>query len=239
MPAVVHSRKMSLFAILSLADLALTCFLLGRPGGGAYEWNPVASWWLVRFGWAGLTGFKLSIILLIAALTLVVSRSRPHVAGRLLTFGCVALLAVVVYSGSLVRGVRAQSAQYEQIQSESRELDRDLTGRIEFSAQLERLRDELTAGRCSLAEAVEILAESKYVRNGDWLRVLGTRFPGHTLEERLGTYLMYCHFVNALEFASDETAQRACDLHAQFHSLFGRPAPNISGPWEYVLADPT
>jgi hypothetical protein len=239
MPALAHPRKLSLFALLSLADLALTCFLLGRPGGGAYEWNPVASWWLIRFGWAGLAGFKLGILLLIAALILVVSRSRPRAAGRLLTFGCVALLAVVVYSGSLVRGVRAQSAQYEQIQGERRELDRGLTGRIEFSILLERLRSELTAGRCDLAEAVETLADSEYVRQGDWLRVLGSRFPGQTTEECLALHLMYCTLVSALEASSDEAAQLACYLDAQFRSCFGRPAPHISGPWDHGVADPT
>lgn len=239
MPALAHPRKLSLFTALSLADLALTCFLLGRPGGGAYEWNPVASWWLVQFGWAGLAGFKLGIFLLIAALTLVVSRSRPRAAGRLLTFGCVALLAVVVYSGSLVRGVRAQSAHFEQIQGQRQELDRDLIGRIEFSLLLERLRGELAAGRCTLAEAVETLADSEYVRKGDWSRVLGSRFPGQTTEERLATHLMYCAVIGVLASSSDEAAQLACYLDAQFRSCFGRPAPHISGPWDHVVADPT
>jgi hypothetical protein len=230
---------LSLFAALSLTDLALTCFLLGRPGGGAYEWNPVASWWLVRFGWVGLVGFKLGILLLIAALTLVVSRSRPRAAGRLLAFGCVALLAVVVYSGSLVQGVRAQSARFVQIQDERRELDRDFTGRIEFSVLLERLLSALSARRCTLAEAVEILAGSEYVRDGIWSRVLGSRFPGRTTGERLAAHLVYCTLINALNSPSDESAQLACDLDAQFRSCFGCPAPNLPGPGDEAAADPT
>ena len=41
--APAHPRKLFLFAALSLADLALTWFLLERRGGGAYEQNPVLS----------------------------------------------------------------------------------------------------------------------------------------------------------------------------------------------------
>jgi hypothetical protein len=239
MPALAHPRKLSLFAVLSLADLALTCFLLGRPGGGAYEWNPVASWWLVRFGWAGLAGFKLGIILLIAILILAVSRNRPRAAERLLAFGCAALLAVIVYSGSLVRGVQAEATQFEQLLGKTQELDRDLTGRIEFSFLLQRVRSELTDRRCTLAEAVEILADSEYVRNGSWSRVLGPHFPGRTTEERLAAQLVHYILILASEFPPDEAAWLAYDLDAQFRSYFGCPAPNLSGPRDEAAADAT
>lgn len=239
MPALTHPRKLSLFAVLSLADLALTCFLLGRPGGGAYEWNPVASWWLVRFGWAGLAGFKLGILLLIAALILVVSRSRPRAAGRLLNFGCVALLAVIVYSGSLVLSVRAQSADFEQAQDEERKLERDFAGRMEYSILLDRVRGELIARRCTLAEAAEILAGSEFVLNGNWSRVLAPRFPGRTIEEGLSAQLVFGILILASRFPPDEAARLAHDLDAQFLSCFGYPAPNLLGPGDDAAADPT
>ena len=55
---MTHPRKQLLFILLSLVDLALTWWLLAHSYGQVYEANPVARWWLMRYGAAGLAGFK-------------------------------------------------------------------------------------------------------------------------------------------------------------------------------------
>jgi hypothetical protein len=109
---------------LSLADLALTWFLLERAPGCAYEVNPVASWFLASFGLPGLAGLKGSSVVIVAAAVLFVARRRPPAAQRVLVFGCSTLLAVVVYSGALVCRVEAVAPALERERETARELDR-------------------------------------------------------------------------------------------------------------------
>src|SRR5262245_36528876 len=96
-----HPGKQLLFILLSLADLALTGWLLGRPGAEVYEANPVARWWLAHYGWPGFAGFKAAVVGLVIALSAVIARSRPRAAGRVLGLGCAGLAAVVLYSAAL------------------------------------------------------------------------------------------------------------------------------------------
>jgi hypothetical protein len=98
---MTHPKKQLLFVLLSLADLVLTCRLLGHSGGQVYEANPVAQWWLARLGAAGLVYFKGADVLLVLILAAFIARTRPRAAGRILTFGCVTLVLVVLYSAAL------------------------------------------------------------------------------------------------------------------------------------------
>ena len=54
-----------LFIALSGADLFLTWRLLSSRGSAVYESNPVAAWFLGRFGWMGLTAFKAVAVLVV------------------------------------------------------------------------------------------------------------------------------------------------------------------------------
>jgi hypothetical protein len=159
MASLTHPRKLALFAALSLADLALTWLLLERSGGRAYESNPVAAWWLLSFGWAGLAGFKFAVAGVVAGLALVVSRSRPRAGGRVLAFGCSALLAVVLYSGFLVRGLTAEAgappaADSEQaVEAEGRRLDALSKGVVRRATTKEAVVQDLIDGRLGLLEA--------------------------------------------------------------------------------------
>jgi Domain of unknown function (DUF5658) len=96
-----HPVKLLLFTLLSVADLTVTWWLLGNSDGDIYEANPIARFWLQRYGSLGLAGFKVSLILLTTFLIVIVARSRPRAAGRLLGFGCVCLTLVVSYSAAL------------------------------------------------------------------------------------------------------------------------------------------
>jgi hypothetical protein len=90
-----------MFVLLSLLDLVLTCWLLGHSEGQVYEANPVARWWLVRYGAAGLAGFKGAVVLIVVPLVTFIARREPRAAGRILTFGCVSLVLVDLYSVAL------------------------------------------------------------------------------------------------------------------------------------------
>ena len=224
MTSLAHSRPLALFVVLSLADLALTRFLLERQGGGAYEWNPIASWWLTRFGWAGLAGFKLGIVLLVAALTLVVSRRRPCAAERLLGFACAALLAVIVYSIQLVPGVYAAEHDAEQVEAQAQLLERQRARANTFTNLTSELGNDLVCRRRSLGEAVEILSASAQVRDPKWLRIMTGVHPGYQERELVAVRLIdeavYCAVGSAYG-----AAQVYQELNAQFRACFGRPAP--------------
>jgi hypothetical protein len=224
MTSLAPSRKFSLFVALSLADLALTRFLLERQEGGAYEWNPVASWWLARFGWAGLVGFKLGIVLLVAALTRLVSRHRPRAAGRILSFGCAALLAVIVYSGLLVPGVYAEAVHAEQLEAQRQLLDRQVVRSNTFMNLTSGLVNDLLSRRRSLGEAVEILSTAEEARDPQWLRTIALRYPNLRQRELLGARLIGEAVFSAPDGGYGAT-QVYRELDAQFRSCFGRPAP--------------
>jgi hypothetical protein len=190
MVTLSHPRKLALFAALNLADLALTWHLVGRGGGAAYESNPVAAWWLVSFGWAGLAGFKLAAVGVVAALALVVSRSRPRVGGRLLAFGCSALLGVVLYSGFLVHGLAAEASapaaaepartaetESEKLDSQLQEVSRRLYGKEHVAAEVAR-------GRLTLLEAAARFRDLNAELPGFQREQFRSVYPGRSDDER-------------------------------------------------------
>jgi hypothetical protein len=103
--ATFHPKKLSVFAVLSIADLLLTYQLLQRTGGSVYESNPIANAWLVAYGWAGLVVFKIIAITVLVSVASVLSLRQPRLAGEVLTFACVAVGGVVVYSCTLMNWI--------------------------------------------------------------------------------------------------------------------------------------
>jgi hypothetical protein len=237
MAAAAHPRKLCLFAALSVADLALTWFLLEQPGGGAYERNPVAAWCLAHFGWAGLAVFKLGSVLLAVGLVLFVARRRRQTAGRVLTFGCAALLAVLLYSGSLVARVNAASARLERAEGHGLKLTREWEQQQVYTALHLRVQDDLVARRCTLAEAVGILAGCEWVQSGAWFQQAGRFCPGSTMPERLAGNLVK-HILFSSEIYPDPKGELAAELDAQFRSLFGRQVPCLAGPEGCIAVGP-
>jgi hypothetical protein len=98
---IFHPFRLTLFTLLSVADLGLTYALIRDGEGQVYESNPIAAAWLSSYGWAGLVLFKVAIILIVAALVALVSLSRPRTGGHILTFACIMVAAVVGYSSHL------------------------------------------------------------------------------------------------------------------------------------------
>jgi hypothetical protein len=217
-----HLTQFIVFTALNVADLALTWFLLERSGGHCYEANPVASWLLVSFGWAGLAGFKLASIVVVAALVLMVSRTRPRTAGGILNFGCSVLVGVVFYSGYMVREEEAMSATLGQLEKQQDSLEKVRTRQLAHWALLDRLRDDLAARRCTLAAAVESLAASELAQDPQWLRWLEDSHPGLTPNERLAIRLIG-HANPPGKAQLPGARQLARELDAQFWSCFGHP----------------
>jgi hypothetical protein len=237
MTSLAHPCKLSLFVALSLADMALTLFLLGRQGGGAYEWNPVASWWLARFGGAGLAGFKLGTVLLVAALTLAVSRRRPRAAGRLLSFGCAALLAVIAHSARLAPGVHDEANQAERIETRAQRLEQERVRETTFTKLVHELGNDLVFRRRSLAEAVDVLSATEKARDPEWLRRAALLYPGLTGREQLGVRLIAEAALSATG-GTHGSGRVYRELNAQFRSCFGRPAPRPALTWDEQVEDP-
>jgi hypothetical protein len=234
MPGVACRSLLLLFPALSLADLVLTWVLLQRADGRAWESNPVASWWLEHFGWAGLSGYKLGNVLLVAALAWVVSRRRPRAAGGLLAFGCTSLLAVVAYSTFLVCDVEAEAnspaaADLEQTRVAKRELDHEVARMRGYFALLVRMEEDLARNRCSLAEAVEALAGADHAEDPRWLPWMQSIYGIRSREEYVAIKVVGS-VLHALK-GDPSRAESVCrELDAQYRSLFGRPSPYRPDP---------
>jgi hypothetical protein len=127
---IPHLGLIWLFVLLSMADLALTGELLNRSQGRIYESNPVANWWLAYYGWPGFVAFKLAIVLFIVGLVMIISRLRPTTARRFLAFACMALTAVVLYSGNLLWAHTQGSGPFERerlVENKRDDLDKKLS----------------------------------------------------------------------------------------------------------------
>jgi hypothetical protein len=86
------------FVALSVADLYLTWKLIVHGSERFRESNPVAALLLAKYGWWGMTGFKVGGVALVGSLVLAISWRRPRTAEAVLVFGCGALSTVVMHS---------------------------------------------------------------------------------------------------------------------------------------------
>jgi hypothetical protein len=234
---MIHPRKRVLFVVLSLADLAMTCLLLGRSGGEVAEVNPVAGWWLERFGTAGLAGFKAAVVAVVLLLTAAVARLRPVAAGRVLGLGCGALDAVVLYSSALLAAdVRTflgaeRPLSEEEIRAENAAEVAKLApaARIyeRYDARITALAREVAAGRRTLRQAAAALAQTARGRDPAFIAKLVIHLcPGGSSEECLAAQVL----VRAV-LAAREDPERAwhvaLGLEDEFRRVFSRPAPNF------------
>jgi hypothetical protein len=213
-----------LFAAMSLSDLALTWFLLNRNGGGAYESNPVAAWWLEQLGWPGLIAFKLVVSAVAVLAVLVIARRSLLAAGSILAFACAALLGVLVYSSLLVPEVCAQSKSREEMTSHNEQLDGHVSRYWAYQVVLDRLASELMDERCCLDSAVNFLWENQRVHEPLWIESLSHRFPDYTLRELVAIRLML-EVREIPNVSPDQMAKRINALSAQFQERFHRPVP--------------
>jgi hypothetical protein len=217
-----------LFALLSLSDLGLTCYLLCAGSGTVYESNPIAAWWLERFGWLGLAAFKVVMATVAGVLGILVFLRRPRAGNQLLVLGCAVLAAVVLYSGYLCDTLRRQPAGLDpveaaQLEGTAQHLDEVMRRSANYRTVMNGAVGDLRARRCTLAEAVARLAATEQGQDESWLRHFQLYYPGRGDHECLALSLLN-HFQLA---AADASAERPLppELRAQFHALYGRDLP--------------
>ena len=86
----------TVFVVINLMDIVMTILLLNT--GSFYESNPLANFFLERWGFVGMIGFKLVLIGFVLLISNVVAIWRFNTARNLLYFGSVTVGAVVTYS---------------------------------------------------------------------------------------------------------------------------------------------
>jgi len=227
----LHPRKQLLFALLSAADFGLTWWLLSGAEGHAYEANPVAGWWLARFGWLGLACFKAAVVALVLALATLITRYRPRAAGRVLKLGCCCLAAVVLYSaalgGSALWGAGAEDADFAAIKADLDVHNRQRAAanrrREPFRTLVRQLREDLLAGRCSLREAADRL-EAREGHNPEILGCLAAFDRNLPLSQRFAC-LLVCNAVSSLGNDLEGARRLALRLEHQFQSGYGALPP--------------
>jgi Domain of unknown function (DUF5658) len=101
--SILHPKRLALYVVLSGLDLFLTYKLFKVGGGHVYESNPIADAWLKSYGWFGMTLFKLMSMLVVGGVAVYISVHRPRMGSGLLTFACISVAGVVLYSLTLVQ----------------------------------------------------------------------------------------------------------------------------------------
>ncbi len=196
MRQLLSCPKSLVFVLLSLSDLALTWWLLEYSGRVVCEANPVADWWLSRYGWLGLAGFKATMVLLVIVLAAIIARRRPHAAGRILGFACAALVLVVLHSVALGRTAKTADEFVEEINQDLEESNRAAHRRTSkifaYFALLANVTDDVAAGKSTLPQAVERLAQAARSEDGDFLQNLARTHPGCSLRECLAIEITTC-----------------------------------------------
>ena len=97
----VHDESATtLFILVSALDVFMTYLMVTQ--GRFVESNPVAAFFLHRWGLKGLIYFKFAVTAFVCVLTQVIGSKRPETAKRVLQLSTVIVSAVVCYSVWLV-----------------------------------------------------------------------------------------------------------------------------------------
>jgi hypothetical protein len=215
-----------MFALLSLADLALSWWLLGLPGEQVHEGNLAARWWLDHYGWPGLCAFKAALVVLFGGLAAVISRHCPRTGGRVLGAGCAVLVLVVAYSVALGVGLyRSPEAQELSRALQSAGAFKEKIRTIEaYRPVLAEVCERLVAGRCSLADAVDRLAATE--QGGNLLRTWASSGPGpgRPPRESLAASVIV-HVVRSVENDPQAAWRAALRLEREFELTYGGDPP--------------
>jgi hypothetical protein len=226
-----HPGKQLLFLLLGLADLALTGLLQAGPTEAVYEANPLAHGLLNCTGWLGLAGFKTVMLALVLCLAVLIARSRPRVAGRVLSIGCGATGAVVLYSAALALGAiptldPLEADLMRQIDREREQTNRKLVETYRRSREIKRLGAELAAEQCTLLEAAERLVRSAMERDPSWRLGALTQYPHRSLTE-VAAIILIRFALSSLTDPTPEDRVVFRRLEREFRRIFGRSSPVI------------
>ena len=93
-----HPQETLILVVVSALDVIMTYYLLNRDEGGFTESNPIAKYFLDRWGMAGMAYFKASMTLLVCTITQIVARKNSVLAQQVLGLATLIIVAVVIYS---------------------------------------------------------------------------------------------------------------------------------------------
>jgi hypothetical protein len=89
------------FIVANLLDCAFTFSLLitgGQRGLRYVEGNRIPAYFFNHWGWKGLFGFKLVVVVFVCLIALAIAHKRPATARGLLGAGTLLVMLVVLYS---------------------------------------------------------------------------------------------------------------------------------------------
>ena len=92
-------RECGLFVLASALDVLMTYLLLLRDD--FTESNPIALFFLINWGIAGMVAFKFAMVAVVAAIAQYIAMTKLSLARRVLNFGTLVVAGVVIYSFSL------------------------------------------------------------------------------------------------------------------------------------------
>jgi hypothetical protein len=222
--------QLSLFAALTAADLLLTWRLLTVGLNSVYESNPLAAWCLVHFGWAGLVLFKLGTALTTGGSAVAISSRRPRAGCGVLAFGSAILSGVVLYSSVLLGIARELGDDVRASQSAEaveQRVEENRAAVAEYKAFQGELAQELSAGRCRFADAVERLVATERARDADWLRFLRSLYTLDSDRDCVATQFMLFLFETAQ--GDSVLKSRTAEWFVEYRHHFHVPAVP---PWE-------
>jgi hypothetical protein len=199
---VFGSLLFKLFVVASLADLALTTWLLNVHADSVVESNPVANWWLDNYGFAGMAFFKAFTVVVVGLACHVLARSRPRLSKGVLSFACLTVLAVVGYSVYLLNGVRHEANELDMIAEKSNELDIRLEESREYNNLVVNLLRKLKDNQITLKQVVHQLAQTRHAKNPVWAEQMKMYHSTNSLVVSLARNVLK-HFQN------DETGTTA------------------------------
>ncbi len=222
-----YCRLAALFVLLSLADLALTCYLLQWSDGEVYEANQFAAWVLGEYGFTGLAVLKGLTVVLAAAVVAILSHYRPAAAKRVAVFGCGAVGLVVLYS-LVLWGSLGSCSEPDKLKSnavidrETKQLAQLANHGNELRAAVNLWTDRLAAGRCTLREAVgATLAVGQ--SNGRAMLDLYRGGLGATSDaECLSAVLVHGALLQLQESGATLARQRADELLTAYRAAHGQ-----------------
>jgi hypothetical protein len=99
---------------------------------------------------------------------------------------------------------------------------RDLQNTDAHRELLHRLGSDLIAGRRTLPEAADLLADFSRQRTGEWLRAVGRRYPGRSEEASVAAALVYFTLFGLHDGDPEEEAT-ARRLAAEYRTCYGAP----------------
>jgi hypothetical protein len=193
-PAQRGIAKLLVFLVLSVLDLFLTWHLVHGADGWVYESNPLASWWLERWGWLGLIFFKVSAVSVVSWIWYIVTPLRPRLANMVLSFACATLALVVLYSTSLASfvetGADDTGVGSMSVAAAGERLDKRMAATRAYEMMQDQLARDLVAGRCSLKDAMALLLELERSHDPMWLGMLHRDFPDLTDRQSMAKVLV-------------------------------------------------